>query len=327
VELRKPEAALKKITAISATLIFVVVLMALWFGFRSSQLGISLRAELVRAFASFALLLAPLWFFGFGAGEPLKASPRWAKLAFPALLSVSYFVFAAGTNLFGARAAVIVIAFPVLLAAFLELPGLPGQMTWRDGAALAVIAATYYLKWLQSAWPPELPFLPKLFLADVALYCFLIIRRLPGAGYSLVPTGSAVLIGMREWGFFFPVALALGELMQFIHFHATVLSPGHVAADLLLTLLLIATPEELFFRAIVQNLLETRIGRTGALLTAAVLFGLSHFNHGSAFNWRYVVLASIAGIFYGRAWRAKRQIFASVVTHTAVDLVWSVWFR
>jgi uncharacterized protein len=40
-----------------------------------------------------------------------------------------------------------------------------------------------------------------------------------------------------------------------------------------------------------------------------------------------VFLASIAGIFYGRAWRANRQIFASIVTHTAVDVVWSLWFR
>jgi membrane protease YdiL (CAAX protease family) len=60
---------------------------------------------------------------------------------------------------------------------------------------------------------------------------------------------------------------------------------------------------------------------------AALLFGLSHFNHGARFNWRYVLLAAIAGIFYGRAWRARRQIFASVVTHTAIDVVWSLWFR
>jgi len=60
---------------------------------------------------------------------------------------------------------------------------------------------------------------------------------------------------------------------------------------------------------------------------AAVLFGLAHFNKGASFNWRYVVLATIAGIFYGRAWRARRQVLASSITHTAVDVVWSLWFR
>ena len=320
---------LTRASLISAIAAYAAVLGVLWVGFRHSELALSLGGEFPRAFASFALLLAPLWFFGFGfrAGIALKRIAPQGRIAAAALLSLPYFVFAGGTSVFSWRAAVIVIAFPMLMAAFLELPTLPKRMTWRDGAALIVIAATYYLKLLQSAWPPELAFLPKLFLADIALYCFLIIRGLQGAGYSLIPTWSAVKVGLREWAFFLPIAVALGELTGFIHFHSNVPRIGHVIADILLTFLLIAIPEELFFRAILQNLLETRIGKTAALLVAATLFGLSHFNHGGGFNWRYVLLASIAGIFYGRAWRAERQIFASIVTHTAVDVVWSLWFR
>jgi membrane protease YdiL (CAAX protease family) len=63
------------------------------------------------------------------------------------------------------------------------------------------------------------------------------------------------------------------------------------------------------------------------LLLASVIFGLSHFNKPLPFNWRYVILASIAGVFYGRAWGDRRRIFASAITHTAVDVVWSLWFR
>jgi membrane protease YdiL (CAAX protease family) len=86
-------------------------------------------------------------------------------------------------------------------------------------------------------------------------------------------------------------------------------------------------PEELFFRAWVQNLLERRVGRHAALVIAAVLFGLSHFNKRSpTFNWRYVLLATIAGIFYGRAWRENRRVPASTITHTCVDWLWSWWF-
>jgi uncharacterized protein len=312
---------------IIAVSLYAALLAGLWYGFRHSELALSLDGEFPRAFASFALLLAPLWFFGFGAGESLKRIADWNKIAMAALLSLPYFVFAAGTPLFSWRAAVIVIAFPVLMAAFLELPTLTRQMTWRDVAALIIIAATYYLKLLQSAWPPGLAFLPKLFLADVPMYGFLVIRELDGTGYSLIPTRSAIKVGLREWGLFLPIAVALGEVTGFIHFHATVPRIDHAIAAILLTFLLIAIPEELFFRAILQNLLETRIGRTAALLLAAILFGLSHFNHGIGFNWKYVLLASIAGIFYGRSWRAERQIFASIVTHTAVDVVWSLWFR
>ena len=89
----------------------------------------------------------------------------------------------------------------------------------------------------------------------------------------------------------------------------------------------VAVPEELFFRAWVQNLLERRLGRRAALAITAVLFGLSHFNKRSAhFNWRYVFLASVAGIFYGRAWREKRRVPASAITHASVDAIWSFWF-
>jgi uncharacterized protein len=318
---------MKKFVLASAIAVYGALLAGLWAGFRHSELALSLSIGFPRAFASFALLLAPLWFFGFGAGEPLKRLPAWSKIALPALLSIGYFAFAAGTNIFSWRAALIVTTFPVLLTAFLELPRLGKQMTWRDGVALGVIAATYYLKWLQSAWPPELVFLPKLFLADVALYCFLVVRGLVGAGYTLIPTWSAVKVGSREWVFFFPIAVVLGELSGFIHFHSRVPQAGQVMAGVVLTFLLVAIPEELFFRAIIQNFLETRIGSVAALLVAAILFGLSHFNHGAGFNWKYVFLASIAGIFYGRAWRVNRQIFASIVTHTAVDVVWSLWFR
>jgi len=303
-------------------------MLAFWFGFHISDLATSLGSRYPRAFASFVLLFAPLWFFGFGAAEPLKTISNWGKIACASVLAGPYFVFALGTSEFQFRVAIIVIAFPVLLTAFLQLPNLPQKMMWRDATVMATIAATYYLRLLQTAWPhPSLAVFPKLFLADVTLYCFLVVRKLEGGGYSLVPTISALLIGLREWIFYVPIALMLGKLTGFIHFHADLPAPGKIAVGLLLTFLLIAIPEELFFRAILQNLLETRLARTWALVVAALLFGLSHFNHGASFNWKYVMLASVAGVFYGRAWRANRQVFASVVTHTAVDVVWSLWFR
>jgi hypothetical protein len=40
-----------------------------------------------------------------------------------------------------------------------------------------------------------------------------------------------------------------------------------------------------------------------------------------------VLLAGLAGIFYGRAWRQHRRIAASATTHTIVDTVWSLLLR
>jgi membrane protease YdiL (CAAX protease family) len=319
---------------ITAAVVFAALMAALWAGARHSSLSNAVGIPFQRAFASFVLLLAPLWFFGFrnppvhANEDSLRSLPRLLEVLAVGTLGIPYFVLTLGTPLFYWRAAIIVIAFPVLLAAFLETSKLSAQMTWRDGAVLAIIVAAYFFKWLHAAWPLpwEAP-LPKLFLADVALYCFLVVRKLEGTGYVLIPTVSSFWIGVGEWAFYVPIAIGLGEWTGFIHFHSTVPAVGKTAASIVITFLLIALPEELFFRAILQNLLETRLGRMPALFTAAILFGLSHFNHGATFNWRYVLLAAIAGIFYGRAWRARRQVLASVVTHTLVDVVWSIWFR
>jgi membrane protease YdiL (CAAX protease family) len=306
----------------------LALLAALWAGYHQSAATALGRLSFPRAFACFALLLAPLWFFSFGAAEPLKNHSSTVKILATGSIGLPYFVFTVGTSDFYWRTALVIIAFPMLIAAFLELPQLGSKMSWRDAAALAIVAASYFLKWFAIAWPSSaLAVFPKLFLADVVLYCFVFVRKIEGAGYSLVPTRSALTVGIRQWLLYLPIALVLGELIGFIHFHARIPTFSSVVGGILVTFLLIALPEELFFRAILQNLLETRLGRTLALVLASVLFGLSHFNHGSRFNWRYVLLASIAGFFYGRAWRANRQILVAVITHTGVDVVWSLWFR
>jgi len=319
---------LKSARSTAATVVYTTLMLVLWIGLRQSPPAVALGAHFLRAFASFAFLLAPIWFFGFGAAEPIQRLPHQGRIALAGLLALPYLVFAAGTPAWRWPMAVMLAASPTLLAVILDVREPPAWMTWQDAIVLMIIVAVHYSKLLPTAWPlPGWAFLPKLFLADVALYCFLVIRRLDGMGYSLVPALSALTVGLREWAFFLPIAFLLGEGIGFIHFHAAGVGLGSVLTRVLLTFLLIAIPEELFFRGILQNLLETRLGRFPALLLASLLFGLSHFNHGASFNWRYVLLASIAGIFYGRAWRADRQILSSVVTHTFVDVVWSLWFR
>src|SRR6185369_16839140 len=135
--------------------------------------------------------------------------------------------------------------------------------------------------------------LPKLYLADVALYVYLVVRRLDRVGYSYIPQVNDFLVGIREWAFFLPFALGLGFATGFIRFIPRHPSALAIIGALLITFLLTAIPEELFFRGILQNLLEPRLGANGALILTACLFGLSHFHKGAAFNWRYVILAAI----------------------------------
>jgi hypothetical protein len=69
------------------------------------------------------------------------------------------------------------------------------------------------------------------------------------------------------------------------------------------------------------------MGTREALFASSALFGLAHFNKRAVFNWRYVILAAIAGVFYGRSYLAKRRVLSAGITHATVDTVWSIWLR
>ena len=169
--------------------------------------------------------------------------------------------------------------------------------------------------------------MPKLLLVDTILYVYLVIRRLPRVGFDFRVRLRDVLIGLREWAFFVPIAIGLGLALHFIRPNFVARSAAEIAGGYLVTFFFVAIPEELFFRGLLQNLLEGRLGRNRALVLAAMIFGLSHFNKPLPFNWRYVIMAAIAGVFYGRSWLDRRRVASSAITHATVDVVWSLWWR
>lgn len=313
---------------------FVLLLAAFWVELQTLPLARQLSSPLAPAFAGFALLLAPLWFFAFGVGDRLRAFfqspgvPIQLRITAPALLAVPYLLYALPMHEFQWRFALALSLIPVALGGILELAPKVQKLTWQDAVVLLALALTLETGLLSGAWPhPGLGSLPKLYLCDVALYCFLVVRGVEGTGYSFKPSAAAFAIGTREWLLFCPFAFGLGFALHFIRVYPRAHSAAQIAIELLVTFLLTAVPEEFFFRGLLQNLLEPHLGRMRSLLVASVLFGLAHFHHGAVFNWRYVILAAIAGVFYGRAWRARRQLLASSITHSMVDAVWTLWFR
>ena len=310
---------------------FALLLAGFWLELQSLPLARGLSAPLAPAFAGFALLLVPLWWFAFGAATRLRAvlQTPWLRVAAPALLVVPYVLYALPMGEFEWRYALAFLVAPMIPGMVLERAPKVQKLLWQDVVVLLALWLTLELRWLSGAWPHAgMGSLPKLYLCDIALYLFLVVRGVEGVGYSLPPSASAFAIGAREWLYFTPFGIGLGFALHFIGFYPRVQSMAHIAAAVLVTFLLTAVPEEFFFRGLLQNLLEPRIGRLPALAVASILFGLSHFNKGAAvFNWRYVLIAAVAGVFYGRAWRARRQLTASSITHTMVDVVWSLWFR
>lgn len=297
--------------------------------------------------AAALLLLIPylaVAFFPRAVAARVRTLPVWAQLVAPAALSLSYVLVAGRAGTFRWAWFALYLLLPVAIAGLLRqaaqidpVSSAPGQPApaescqrgnWRNFVILAVLGLAVDLRWFERAWPAHMAVFNKVLLLDAGIYGFVLIRQLEGTGFDLRLRLRDVAIGLREVAFYTPIALALGLSLGFLHAHAVWPRLGAVAGAWIFTFFFIAVPEELFFRGWVQNLLERRMGRRGALFATAALFGLAHFNKRTAhFNWQYVLMAALAGIFYGRAWRCDRRVGASAVTHATVDSIWSLWLR
>ena len=294
------------------------------------MLGVQINALVVIA-AVLTLLPFVLAAFWPSTIQVIQRLPVAVRILLPAVLCVPYAMVAVSYGQFRVGWFALYLLLPVVISLVLyraSVADTAQRGDWRDFLVLAVLGLAVDLRWFEPAWPLHLAVFNKMLLLDAGIYGFLAVRRLEGVGFDLRLRLSDVRIGVRELAIYAPIAIALGLSLGFLHFHAYIPPVSHVVLGWIFTFFFIAVPEELFFRGWMQNLLERRLGRHWALLTTAVLFGLSHFNKRALhFNWRYVVLAVLAGVFYGRAWRQERRVGASAITHASVDTLWSLWLR
>jgi membrane protease YdiL (CAAX protease family) len=279
------------------------------------------------------LTLAPFFWAAFCPKSLQLAGrmPVWLRLLAPAVLGLPYTLVSNSNGLFRWTWLALYTLLPILISALLYMASLadPQQRgDWRDLLILVFLGLAVDLRWFEPAWGPRLAIFNKILLLDAGIYGFLAIRRLDRAGFDLRLRLRDLRIGLIWLAAYAPIAAALGLWMGFLHFHPLIPSVRQVLLAWLFTFFFIAVPEELFFRGWMQNLLERRVGRVRALLITSALFGLSHFNKRAIhFNGRYVLLATLAGIFYGLAWRQDQRIGASAITHSSVDAIWSIWLR
>jgi hypothetical protein len=280
------------------------------------------------------LLLVPLFAFAFAGERCVRAAqslPTALRLALPAVLAIPWLVVAIGLHDFAVRWLLFYLFAPVIIATLEWLastldPDQHGHLF--DFLVLIPLGLAVDLRWLEPAWPHKLALFGKLTLLDAGLYAFLAVRCLSGVGFDLRIHARDWRIGLREFAFYLPLAIPLGLALGFLHLHHRIDHPWLILPAWIATFVGVALPEEVFFRGWIQNLLERRIGRIASLILTACLFGLSHFNKRTlSFNWRYVVLAALAGIFYGRAWRQDRRVGASAITHATVDTIWGALLR
>lgn len=298
------------------------------------------RFDTAAALLSFSLLCLVYMLFASGHFRVwLRALARRNVAAFPAALVAIYLVYALGPGRLRVPASLAIpfyLALPVLFAVLAAR---------RDGDRpnlydLLVIAFVYLpveASALVAAWRPAAAELPspshafsQLLGITLALYCFTAVRPIDGIGFTFRLTRRDALLALASFCLFFPFALAVGTATGFVSPEPHLPNLGHIVPVVLGKSLMVALPEEIFFRGILQNLLQktatTARGRVAAMLTVSILFGLTHLNNNPWWDWRYAFLATVAGIAYGVVYDRTRKVTASAVTHALVDVVWKLFF-
>jgi membrane protease YdiL (CAAX protease family) len=273
-----------------------------------------------------ALLLVAILSFLHPSVRKHASRPQWL-LAAPPVLTLLFCGLALACNAFSVPLALLILLYTLapVLAAFFQGPG--GRPAWIDFAIILML-------WLPLEFAAGQHLIPKPaqgFLHSVAygiaillgLTIFLGFRALPDMKFTL-PSGRDLAYGAIAFAICAPVLIAVGRLLGFIPpLHA----PAHpsalgIARTFGIIFVGTALPEEILFRSLIQNWLMQRYGFTNRmLLVSAVIFGCAHLDNGPQPlpNWRYMILATIAGIAYGKAFQKSSSVFSSVTCHALVD--------
>jgi len=165
----------------------------------------------------------------------------------------------------------------------------------------------------------------------LALVLFLGFRALKGMKYNLPHRLMDFVDPLIAFVIVTPVLIGLGLLLTFIPaFHLPANLSGLAAGKTFLVIFAgTALPEELLFRSLIQNWMMQKFGSTtGVLLVASFVFGCAHLNNGPGAlpNWRYMILATIAGFAYGKVFQRGSSVISSALLHALVDTTKHLFF-
>ncbi len=298
---------------------------ATWHGYGGRDFAATLTV-----FAFYLLVM--LLFAARGVAEGLAARfGSGGGIALGSAAFLAYLIYALGTNTFAilsVGAVAIFVFVPLALAASAERKP-PGDL--QDFLLLAGVWVAVKFGPSHWVWPypgGQLSYAFTVLLAlNVALAAFVLMRRVNGTGYSIGWGQRWGIYVFGSFGVFACLAIALGHALHFISFAPQWSTWKTLPFTAMAILFLTAWPEEFLFRGILQNMLSRACkSDLAGWWTASVLFGFSHITNMGFPNWRYVILASLAGIFYGWTWRKTGSIFASAIVHALVDVTWHFLF-
>lgn len=157
----------------------------------------------------------------------------------------------------------------------------------------------------------------------LGLVLFAGFRAIPGMKFNVPRRAQDYWLPLAGFAIVAPVLTAAGMALGFLPPpHAPAASSSRMVSAMGLIFVGTALPEEILFRSLIQNLIMLRFGaNTRTLLVAAFIFGCAHLDNGPQPlpNWRYMILATIAGVAYGVVFRKASSVVSSAALHMLVD--------
>jgi uncharacterized protein len=313
-----------------ATVVSLAIIFAALARIYSGRYALS-TAVAVAIYVAFTMLLvlslAPAWMHR----RADQAEPRLrALLVLIPLWCSPYLIYAAGTGDFRWTALLKLVVIATLPAALYTLfpPRNLHVFSWQDGVVACLLIGFVLSGQMRGIWnvPVNLDFFSRLFLITVASWCWTAVRVVPELGYSLRPSMDVLKQATLNFVLFAVIAIPSSLAMHFTRWNPRWHGAVPFLLDFLQIFLFIAILEELFFRGFLQSLLSKSLHSwLAGQVIVSLLFGLFHILHAPFPNWRYVALASVAGWFYGSAYRVSGSLMASSLVHAAVDTVWRTW--
>jgi CAAX protease family protein len=253
---------------------------------------------------------------------------------FLSALLLPFLIYALGTQSFRWFPFLKLLAYLVLPAGLLlTIRRTSDSMEWQDVAVILMLWFPLDFRWMRDVWSwprSSLAYSMNSLLATcLAVFLFVVLRRLGGVGYHYRFQWHDWWIGLRNFLYFAPIAIPIGILTGFISVSSRFAPPWQFLLSAVGIFIFIAIPEELLFRGMIQNYLQKGLLKPlPALIVTSIIFGAAHLNNGPTQpDWRYFLLASIAGLFYGNAYARTGSLIAPAIVHTLVDTVWRSFFR
>ena len=245
-----------------------------------------------------------------------------------ATAAVPYCLYSVATGVyqFTSLAAILILAALVAWW-FLLLP----RTSWTDSGFLVFMAGVYLAGAFRTLYADpwsglRVDFLGQVMWIRIGIVALIVIRGIEGTGFGFWPEAREWRIGIKHYLCFIPLGAAIAYGLDFAK-----LSPAQgwwwrTPATFIGILWVVALSEELFFRGLLQQWLCARLRPAAGVAVTALLFGAVHLPFREFPNWKFALLAALAGWFYGRAFIEGRGIRAAMVSHALVVTTWRTFF-